>query len=82
MDSGFQFDTSFKLLPLADAGRRTVEIALALGDKVPRIFIKRDDHTGPGFGGNKVRKLDAVLSKAEADGADSVFHTAKAAIEH
>ena len=24
----------------------------------PRIFVKRDDLTGLGFGGNKVRKLD------------------------
>jgi D-cysteine desulfhydrase family pyridoxal phosphate-dependent enzyme len=42
----------------------------ALGDKAPRIFIKRDDYTGPGFGGNKVRKLEYVLAKAEADDAE------------
>jgi L-cysteate sulfo-lyase len=42
----------------------------ALGDKAPRIFIKRDDYTGPGFGGNKVRKLEYVLAKAGADGAE------------
>jgi L-cysteate sulfo-lyase len=42
----------------------------ALGDKAPRIFIKRDDYTGPGFGGNKVRKLEYLLAKAEADGAE------------
>jgi L-cysteate sulfo-lyase len=42
----------------------------ALGDKAPRIFIKRDDYTGPGFGGNKVRKLEYVLAQAEADGAE------------
>ncbi len=35
--------------------------------KVPRIFIKRDDYTGPGFGGNKVRKLEYVLAQALAD---------------
>ncbi len=42
----------------------------ALGAKAPRLFIKRDDYTGPGFGGNKVRKLEYVLAKAVADGAE------------
>jgi len=42
----------------------------ALGRNAPRVFIKRDDYTGPGFGGNKVRKLEYVLAKAVADGAE------------
>ena len=42
----------------------------ALGANAPRIFIKRDDYTGPGFGGNKVRKLEYILAKVKADGAD------------
>src|SRR5262245_15052366 len=42
----------------------------SLGADAPRIFIKRDDYTGPGFGGNKVRKLEYLLAKAKADGAD------------
>lgn len=42
----------------------------ALGGNAPRVFIKRDDYTGPGFGGNKVRKLEYVLAKAVADGAE------------
>ncbi|MEO6726443.1 MAG: D-cysteine desulfhydrase family protein [Blastocatellia bacterium] len=41
--------------------------------KVPQIFIKRDDYTGPGFGGNKVRKLEYVLAQALADGAEVVI---------
>src|SRR5205085_1258312 len=41
--------------------------------KVPQIFIKRDDYTGPGFGGNKVRKLEYVLAQAVADGAEVVI---------
>ncbi|MFN0108558.1 MAG: 1-aminocyclopropane-1-carboxylate deaminase/D-cysteine desulfhydrase [Blastocatellia bacterium] len=41
-----------------------------LGANAPRIFIKRDDYTGPGFGGNKVRKLEYILAKAKSDGAD------------
>lgn len=43
----------------------------ALGAGAPRIFIKRDDYTGPGFGGNKVRKLEYVLAKAQAEGAEA-----------
>ena len=39
----------------------------------PRLFIKRDDYTGPGFGGNKVRKLEYVLAKAKADGAGAII---------
>jgi D-cysteine desulfhydrase family pyridoxal phosphate-dependent enzyme len=42
----------------------------ALGRGAPRIFIKRDDYTGAGFGGNKVRKLEYVLAKAVAAGAE------------
>jgi D-cysteine desulfhydrase len=38
--------------------------------RAPRLFIKRDDYTGPGFGGNKVRKLEYVLAQAVADGAE------------
>ncbi len=30
----------------------------------PRLWIKRDDATGLGFGGNKLRKLDTVLAGA------------------
>jgi D-cysteine desulfhydrase family pyridoxal phosphate-dependent enzyme len=45
----------------------------ALGRNAPRVFIKRDDYTGPGFGGNKVRKLEYVLAKAVADGAEAVI---------
>ena len=41
----------------------------------PRIFIKRDDLTGPGFGGNKVRKLEYVLADAVSQRADVVLTT-------
>jgi 1-aminocyclopropane-1-carboxylate deaminase/D-cysteine desulfhydrase-like pyridoxal-dependent ACC family enzyme len=39
----------------------------------PRLLIKRDDYTGPGFGGNKVRKLEYVLAAAHADRVDTVI---------
>jgi L-cysteate sulfo-lyase len=38
----------------------------------PRLLIKRDDCTGLGLGGNKVRKLEYDLAAALADGADCV----------
>lgn len=41
----------------------------------PSLFIKRDDYTGPGFGGNKVRKLEYVLAAALSEGADTVITT-------
>jgi L-cysteate sulfo-lyase len=41
----------------------------------PRIFIKRDDLAGPGFGGNKVRKLEYVLADAISRRADLVITT-------
>jgi len=44
-----------------------------LGKNAPRIFIKRDDYTGPGFGGNKVRKLEYFLAQALADGCEAVI---------
>ncbi|HZS08698.1 MAG TPA: D-cysteine desulfhydrase family protein [Blastocatellia bacterium] len=39
----------------------------------PRLLVKRDDYTGPGFGGNKVRKLEYYLARAQADGAEAVI---------
>ena len=39
----------------------------------PRLFIKRDDTIGFGFGGNKVRKLRLVAADAAAAGADTLI---------
>jgi L-cysteate sulfo-lyase len=38
----------------------------------PRLWVKREDCTGVGLGGNKLRKLDYVLSEALAAGADTL----------
>jgi L-cysteate sulfo-lyase len=38
----------------------------------PKLFVKRDDCTGLGLGGNKLRKLEYILAAALADGADCV----------
>src|SRR5436189_4906991 len=38
----------------------------------PRLWVKREDATGLGFGGNKLRKLDYVLHQAIAQKADTL----------
>lgn len=43
----------------------------ALGVK-PRLFVKRDDMTRVGLGGNKNRKLDYVMYEARDQGADTI----------
>lgn len=39
----------------------------------PRLYAKRDDLTGLGLGGNKLRKLEFLLGEALALGADTVL---------
>lgn len=51
--------------PLQDAPA----LAKALGIDRP-LLVKRDDLTGPGMGGNKVRKLEYLMADALARGAD------------
>jgi len=53
--------------PLHDARR----LARAIG--VDRLLVKRDDLTGFGAGGNKVRKLEFLIGEALAQGADTVI---------
>jgi L-cysteate sulfo-lyase len=38
----------------------------------PRVWVKREDCSGLGFGGNKLRKLDYVLREAIDQGADTL----------
>jgi L-cysteate sulfo-lyase len=38
----------------------------------PRLWVKHEDATGLGFGGNKLRKLDYVLHDAVTSGADTL----------
>lgn len=47
-----------------------------------QVYIKRDDLTGLGLGGNKVRKLEYLLAKARAQGAEVVFTTGGAQSNH
>lgn len=46
-------------------------LSLHLGG--PQIYVKRDDLTGLGLGGNKLRKLEFLLGEAQARGADTVL---------
>lgn len=39
----------------------------------PRIFIKRDDLSGLGLGGNKLRKLEYAMAEAQEQGASAVI---------
>ena len=39
----------------------------------PKIYVKRDDCTGLATGGNKTRKLEFVMGRAVADGADTII---------
>jgi D-cysteine desulfhydrase family pyridoxal phosphate-dependent enzyme len=38
----------------------------------PQLWVKRDDLTGFGMGGSKVRKLEMILAEAQAEGADTL----------
>ena len=48
----------------------------------PRLFIKRDDQTGLGLGGNKTRKLEFFLGDALAKGADCIITAGAAQSNH
>ena len=48
----------------------------------PRIWIKRDDLTGLGGGGNKARKLEFLCGQALADGARSLVTVGAAQSNH
>lgn len=55
-------------------------LSAALGG--PRILVKRDDLTGPAFGGNKTRKLEVVLAEAQANGARTLITVGAAQSNH
>ena len=47
-----------------------------------QVYVKRDDMTGIGLGGNKVRKLEYLLAEAKKQGAQVVFTTGGAQSNH
>lgn len=48
----------------------------------PQILVKRDDLTGLGLGGNKVRKLEYLVAEAQANGAKQLITTGAAQSNH
>lgn len=48
----------------------------------PQIFMKRDDNTGLGLGGNKTRKLEFIMGAALAQGADTIVTAGAAQSNH
>lgn len=46
-----------------------------LGPDCPRLFIKRDDYSGFGFGGNKIRKLAYVFAQLQESGVKAIATT-------
>ncbi|MFB7496172.1 pyridoxal-phosphate dependent enzyme [Streptomyces sp. NPDC056161] len=57
-------------------------LAAALGLGPDDLWVKRDDLTGLGGGGNKVRKLEWTVGAALADGADTLVTTGAAQSNH
>lgn len=47
----------------------------SLGKNCPRLFIKRNDWTGFGFGGNKIRKQEFLFAKLLDEGVETVMTT-------
>ena len=74
-------------LPLATLPTPLYEAARfrdALGGPAacPRIFIKRDDLTSLGLGGNKARKLEYLVADARAQGATTLITTGAVQSNH
>ncbi len=59
-----------------------VECVRALSSPGCELWVKRDDLTNGGYGGNKVRKLEHVLGDARAQGADRIVTVGAAGSHH
>ncbi|MFH9670927.1 D-cysteine desulfhydrase family protein [Streptomyces sp. NPDC017405] len=57
-------------------------LAAALGLGPDDLWVKRDDLTGLGGGGNKIRKLEWTVGAALAEGADTLVTTGAAQSNH
>ena len=66
--------------PLHEASR--LRDALGGAAKCPRIFIKRDDLTSLGLGGNKARKLEFLVADARQQGATTLITTGAVQSNH
>lgn len=61
-----------RFLALPTALERADRLGAELGIE---LYLKRDDMTGIGLGGNKLRKLEFILGQARRDGADVLLTT-------
>lgn len=52
------------------------------GIDADRVYVKRDDQSAPCYGGNKVRKLELLLGRAQADGVKTVVTFGAAGSNH
>lgn len=66
-----EHDTRLSLAVLPTPLQPLPRLAEALGG--PRLLVKRDDLTGLGLGGNKVRKLEYLVADALAQGATTLI---------
>ena len=73
--------TRLAFTPLAALPTPLDEIEIAHGNQTRTVLVKRDDISSPDYGGNKVRKLEFILGRAQALGATRVI-TAGAAGSH
>lgn len=62
-----------KLAHLPTPLERMDRLRAVLGPDCPTLYVKRDDCTGLGTGGNKTRKLEFLMGDALAQGANAVI---------
>ncbi|MCW1100119.1 D-cysteine desulfhydrase family protein [Streptomyces sp. RS2] len=67
--------TRLALTPLPTAIQPAPRLAQAIGLRPDDLWIKRDDLTGMGGGGNKLRKLEYTVGRAREEGANVLVTT-------
>ena len=67
-DSILQRLERFPRIPFADYPTPLEHLPRLSAQLKREVFIKRDDHVGPGLGGNKARKLEYLLGEAQQRG--------------
>src|SRR6266545_6493864 len=71
-DSILQKLERFPRIPLAEYPTPLEHLPRLSSQLKREVFIKRDDHLGPGLGGNKTRKLEYLLAEAQERGLTKV----------
>ena len=64
--------SAFRRVPLFDAPTPLQAAPRLSAELGPDVYVKRDDLTVLGLGGNKIRKLEYLLGRARADGCDTI----------